>query len=176
MIADDLSQEILDLATEITRDAVGYFEKAIERSGLLLTSELRNSFEYQINHQAGQLAVSGDIYFKGYGRMKDMRSLTYLNMPSVDVLEEYVDKVGLDKFAFVNRFGQRKLPTKQSDARHIAWAIAMHKKRIGTVRRKRSSTWYNRTKVDFMNVMRRRMMERTQVLVMRALKEQAEGK
>ncbi|TDB62801.1 hypothetical protein [Arundinibacter roseus] len=105
-----------------------------------------------------------------------MRSLTYLNMPSVDVLEEYVDKMGLDKFAFVNRFGQRKIPTKQSDARHIAWAIAMHKKRIGTVRRKRSSTWYNRTKVDFMNVMRRRMMERTQALVTRALKEQVEGK
>ncbi|WP_165933515.1 hypothetical protein [Arundinibacter roseus] len=50
MITDDLNQEIIDLAMEITPDAVGYFEKAIGRSGLLLTSELRNSFEYQINH------------------------------------------------------------------------------------------------------------------------------
>lgn len=175
MLSQQLNQEVVDLATEITSDAVRYFEKAVERSGLVLTSELRNSFQYQIVQQAGRLAVSGDIYFTGYGRLKDMRLLTYSTSPPVDALEEYVEKVGLSKFPWVDRFGRKQVPTTQSDARHIAWAIAMNIKKVGTVRRKSSQRWYNRTKSDFVNVMRRRMLERTQDLVLRAMKEQLEN-
>ena len=175
MLSDQLNQEVVDLATEITSDAVRYFEKAVERSGLVLTAELRNSFQYQIVQQAGRLAVSGDIYFTGYGRLKDMRLLTYSTHPPVDALEEYVEKVGLSKFPWVDRFGRKQVPTTQSDARHIAWAIAMNIKKVGTVRRKSSARWYNRTKSDFVNVMRRRMLERTQDLVLRAMKDQLEG-
>jgi len=105
-----------------------------------------------------------------------MKRLNYVGMPPIDQLETYIEKIGLDKFAWVNRFGHRKVPTTRSDARHIAWAIAMHRKKVNNVGRRPNQRWYNRTKADFVNVMRRRMLDRAQSLVAKALKEQAEGK
>jgi hypothetical protein len=176
MIQDELSQEIIALTTEITREAVGYFQRALDRGNLVLTADLKSSFEYHITYQAGQLAAAGEIHFGAYGRFKDMKRLNYVGMPPIDQLETYIEKVGLDKFAWVNRFGHRKVPTTRSDARHIAWAIAMHRKKVNNVGRRPNQRWYNRTKADFVNVMRRRMLDRAQSLVAKALKEQAEGK
>ena len=175
MITQELSQELIELTTELTREAVGYFQRAIERGNLVLTAELRNSFEYHITQQAGRLAAAGEIHFRGYGRYKDMRRLNYVGLTPIDQLEVFVEKVGLNKFAWVDRFGHRKVPTTRSDARHIAWAIAMHRQKVRSISRRSNQRWYNRTKADFINVTRRRLLDRTRTLVTKAMKEQAEG-
>jgi len=173
-ITDELRQELIELATEVTREAISYFEKAIEKNGVVFTTQLRNSFEYRIIQQASSLAVSGEILFKGYGRFKDMRSLTYAFVPPVDVMEEYVDKIGLGQFAYVPGYNGTTAPTAPDARMRIAWAIALGLKKAKIVKRDNPG-WYNRTKADFMNVMRRKLMERAQGIVAKGMREQMEG-
>jgi DNA polymerase elongation subunit (family B) len=51
----------------------------------------------------------------------------------------------------------------------------MHRKKVNNVGRRPNQRWYNRTKADFVNVMRRRMLDRTRSLVAKAMKEQLEA-
>lgn len=171
---DELREELVALATEVTREAIGYFEKAIQKQGIVLTGQLRDNFEMNIIQQASRLAVSGEILFKGYGRFKDMRSLTYAFTPPVDVMEEFVEKVGLGQFAYVPGYKGTAVPTTQAAQQRIAWAIALGLKRAKIVRRPNGG-WYNRTKADFMNVMRRKLLERAQTTLAKGFKDQLEG-
>ncbi|AEI46806.1 hypothetical protein [Runella slithyformis] len=175
MISEELQREATELAEEITRDAVGYFEKAIERAGIVLSGDLKNSFEYEIIQTAGRLSVAGVIHFKGYGRFKDMRVLTYALMPPIETMEDFVEKVGLEKFAYVPGYSSIDVSNIKNAAKRVAWAVAMSRKRVPTVRRKSRSAWYNSTKSNFLNVMRGRMLDRAQSIVLRAMKEAAQG-
>lgn len=175
MISEELQKEATDLAEEITREAIGYFQKAVERSGIVLSGDLRNSFEYQIIQTAGQLSVAGVIEFRGYGRFKDMKVLNYLAPMPLEAIEEYVNKVGIHRFAYVPGYQYGEIPTTINVARRIARQIIQARKKVPVVRRKAQHTWYNRTKADFMNVMRRRMLDRAQTILLKAMKEAALG-
>ena len=175
IISEELQAEAAELAEEITRDAVKYFEKAIERAGITLTGQLKDSIEYRIIQQASALSVAGVISFKGYGRIKDMKTLHYSLMPPIEAMEDFVEKVGLEKFAYVPGYFTTQVSTVANAARRIAWAVAMSRKKVPTVKTPKRKQWYNRTKADFMNVMRRRMLDRTQAIVLKAMKEAATG-
>lgn len=175
MISEELQREATELAEEITRDAVGYFEKAIERAGIVLSGDLKNSFEYQIIQQASKLSVAGVITFKNYGRLKDMKVLNFSKPMPIDEIEKYVNQVGVEKFAYIPGYEGKEIPTTINVARRIARQIIMARKKVPIVRRKARNAWYNKTKADFMNVMRRRMLDRAQTIVLKAMKEAAQG-
>lgn len=173
-ITDEFHDEIVEIAAEITREAISYFEKAIQRSGIVLTGDLKNSFEHQIIQQASAMSVSGVISFKGYGRIKDMKALTWAMMPPIDSMEYFVEKVGIENFAFVPGYKRYDsgmwYAVDRIAIKRIAWAVAMSRKTVPVV--KQQNRWYNKTKADFLNVMRRKMLDRTQHLFLKSFKDQ----
>ena len=100
---DEFLEDFTDEAVEIAAEAVEAFRKNIERAGLELTDELKQDFQYHILRQVNQLTLEFD--FREYGRFKDMALLRYsTHMPPIDAMEFFVDKIGLDKFAYIEGY------------------------------------------------------------------------
>jgi hypothetical protein len=79
------------------------------------------------------------IEFQNSGRFQDWKSMNYSKVPPVDVLAEWVEKIGVSKFKYVPGY-QGKTERKISDsqaARRIAWGVAMARYRKGPKRKKR---------------------------------------
>jgi hypothetical protein len=156
----DLQDEALKIIEDLTREAVGYFEKAIEAKGLILTSELRNNFRYDVVAGAGGLLASATIYFEGYGRILDMKKLRYSTVANLDAMEAFVEKIGVDKFPYVPGYTDKtRVPTVNQAVKRIAAGIAWQRYKIGTVNQGKTKAWYTRTLNDFVNVSRRRISE-----------------
>lgn len=92
-------------------------------------------------------------------------------MPPIEAMEDFVEKVGLEKFAYIPGYSSIDVSNIKDAAKRVAWAVAMSRKRVPTVRRKSRSAWYNSTKSNFLNVMRGRMLDRAQGIVLKAMKE-----
>lgn len=170
-------QELRDIqAAELKRvadDAVQYFRQNIERRGVVFTGELLQDFETFMVENSEAIAV--DISFQYYGRYKDMVSLGWKDaMPPVEVMEEYVAKVGVDKFAWVPGYeANDRVPARTIAVKRLAWAISMSF-RDKSVRRKQGS-WYNETKTKMVNVARRRIMDVTAKYLAEFMKDELEG-
>lgn len=156
----DLQAEASRVIEEITRDAVKYFEASIERRGMVLTDELKNSFRYNIIATSGDLLASAEIEFSGYGRYKDLKTMRYSSPTNLDAMEEFVKKIGVGNFAFVPGYEKsKKIPTANMAVKRIASGIAWHRYNITTVNNSESKLWYTKTLNSFVSVSRRKMME-----------------
>ncbi|MDI9871344.1 hypothetical protein, partial [Flectobacillus roseus] len=75
--------ELEKMMAEIMQEAEKNFQDAIERKRLVLTDELKNSFQRFVVKKA--TGIAGEIVFDGYGRYKDMKVLSYnMHMPPTD--------------------------------------------------------------------------------------------
>lgn len=170
---EGIRKAILEVAHEVSRDALHYFEKAIEKERLVLSGDLRNSLQYEINDEADSFAalanINIDIFFKEYGRFKDIKRMRWQHMPPVEELEEFVKKVGLNKFAFVNGYNEKSVPTVDKAVKRLAWTFAMYKKKIPV--HKQQTQWYNRTKAAYFNVLSRRINSRMAEIMPQYMKE-----
>jgi len=156
----DLQTEALRVIEDMTREAVHYFEKAVEAKGMMLTDELKDSFKYEITAASGNLLASATISFEGYGRFKDMKALKWSRPANLTAMENFVKKVGVDKFSFVPGYEKTgKIPTANIAMKRIAAGIAWHRFKISTIPNAKSKMWYTRTLNDFVNVSRRKMMD-----------------
>jgi hypothetical protein len=156
----DLQTEALRVIEDMTRDAVHYFEKAVEAKGMTLTDELKNSFKYEITAASGNLLASATISFEGYGRLLDMKTLRWQGPANLEAMEEFVDKIGVDKFAYVPGYEKSgKIPTANIAVRRIASGIAWQRYKISGLSQGKTKMWYTRTLNDFTNVSRRKMMD-----------------
>jgi hypothetical protein len=144
---------------EVADEAVRRFRQGIERQGINFTGTLADEFESFMAQNSEKIAV--DISFNYYGRYKDMKTLGWTDAaPPVDVMEDYVRKVGVGKFAWVPGYeNSDRTPALSVQVKRLAWAIAMSFK-DKSVRRKQGS-WYNETKMRMVNVARRRIMDVT---------------
>ena len=166
---EEIAGEVLE---EITADALLYFQRALERKGLVLTRELMDSFRYNIVRSATQIAA--EIELMEYGRFKDMRRLHYTGMPPIDAMEFFVQKIGAANFAYVPGYGaNRRVPTVPNAVRRIAAGISFSRKGQ-TINRKYSGTWYNETKMDMINVAKYRLGQRTSEWIAWQIVQQAE--
>ena len=168
----DLQTEALRIIEDMTREAVHYFEKSVEASGMMLTDELKDSFKYEITAASGSLLASATISFEGYGRLKDMKTLRWQSPANLTAMEDFVKKVGVDKFAFVPGYEKTgKIPTANIAMRRIAAGLAWHRFKISTVPNAKSKMWYTRTLNDFVNVSRRKMMEVLSPYILESIKD-----
>jgi hypothetical protein len=152
---EDVASAVLE---EITADALMYYQRALQAKGLVLTGDLLQSFRYRIIQTATQ--VVAEIELLEYGRFKDMRRLRYDSFPNIDALEEFVQKIGPDNFAFVPGYGpDRRVPTIPNAVRRIAMGIGFSRANQ-IVTRKFSGTWYNETKMNMVNKSKGRLAER----------------
>ncbi len=147
-------EEIAAAMAEIMADAEKMFKQALEEKRLVLSAELKESFDRIIVKNAA--GIAGEISFDAYGRFKDMKKLSFLDhMPPVYAMEYFVEKVGLDKFPWVPGY-KDKVATSLADINRIAWAIASSKKQAIDVKRKYRGTWYNDSKIKMINVAKKR--------------------
>lgn len=83
------------------------FEKTVEREGLVSTGELLNSIRAEGVKTASNF-ISAHVSYSDLLRVKDMKKLTYTTIPPLAPLLEWVERVGVDKFAYVPGFAPGK--------------------------------------------------------------------
>jgi hypothetical protein len=118
-----IENELGDWAMNVQR----LLQENLIRSNITLTDDLLNSFEEQVYSHASQNIQTLLFGFHDYGRMREMRNLVYTKMPPVEVLEDYVEKVGLAKFKYVPGYRSGKIPHESVAIKRIAWGIARAK-------------------------------------------------
>jgi hypothetical protein len=125
-MADNIQKDMEQVAQKWAEHIVGRFRKQIEKKKIVLTQELLDSFDYKV-YELGDGNVGVNISYVAHGKFIDMKKLYYSKMPSVDALEAWVLKKGLDKFDSVPGYpnGWKRTGEDQAAARRIAWGIAV---------------------------------------------------
>lgn len=171
--AEQLEQEAYEMLDEITTDAIKYFEAAIVSKNLVFTEELRNSLKKEVITGIGSMKAATVIHFQGYGRYKDMKVLNYKDLMPVEALEKFVERIGVGKFAWIPGYENqgRTMPITSRAIQRIAAGIVFGMQKKPTVNQGKRHAWYNRTKADFLNVTRRKLLERGREIALNALKD-----
>ena len=117
-------------------EAERLFRQHAQAAKLDLSGGLINSFRSEAAVAAGGY-LEAKVSMIGYARFKDLRSMNYVRSPPLSVLEYFVEKVGVDQFAWVPgyRGGDSKPPTEIMAINRIAWALKMVRHRYPNVRR-----------------------------------------
>lgn len=119
-------QRILDeeLGNYASR-ALAELAASIQKKGLVLTEELLQSLRSEVVAASARHVASMGIAFAEYGRIRDMKGISRSKAPPLEVIEKYVEKVGIDKFSYVPgyRYGQFPL-TKAVAINRIAWGLS----------------------------------------------------
>jgi hypothetical protein len=135
----------VEMAEELEAACAAWLEMAIKE---LIASAKKNKVELTgqtIASIAGSIvSFSPDgvgeilINFQNSGRFQDWRKMDYGKLPPIDVLTEWVEKIGINKFKFVPGYKgkERKISDSQA-ARRIAWGVAMARYNRGPKRKKR---------------------------------------
>lgn len=111
------------------------FKQRIASQGIVLTGEMLNSFR-QYAAERGDGYVQARLSMVGYTRIKDLRSMNYSRTPPLRALEDFVEMVGLDKFAFVPGYPKGGRPVSDTVAiERIAWAIKMSLRKNPNIKR-----------------------------------------
>jgi len=111
------------------------FRSRVEEANLNLSGELLSSFRTEAA-VAAQGFVEARLKMAGYARFKDLRRMDYFRSPPVSVLEYFVEKVGVEQFAFVPGYGNGTRPaTEIQSIERIAWALKMVRHRYPSVKR-----------------------------------------
>ncbi|RAJ92206.1 hypothetical protein LX87_05174 [Larkinella arboricola] len=147
MELSEIYDDLADLVEEIAKDAIENFQDHIQAYGLVLTDGLKRDFQYHILRTATTLAA--EIDFRGYGRFKDMALIRYgaHNAP-VDAMEFFVEKIGLDRFAYIHGYKGHQVPTVNNAVKRLAWALAIGRRKVPSIKRGYRGTWYNSGKME----------------------------
>lgn len=114
----------------------------IRKRKLTLTEDLLKSLQTEVLREAAGTAYSLKLAFMEYGRIKEMRSVSWKNMPPVEHMEKFVAKVGVERFQYVPGYKFGQFPTDKNMAiRRIAWGIALSRKRFTETRPRK---WFAR--------------------------------
>lgn len=134
------------LAKEWASKAVGQLRTNIAKKGLTVTRELLDSMDFTL---VDGITPSIVISFASHGRYIDMKELFWHKAPPVDVLEKWVNKVGVGYFQYVPGYKNRGVDglDHPDAARRIAWGIAKNRASGEAVnqygRWKREKIWQN---------------------------------
>ena len=138
-----------------------YFKGAIRASGLVLTGSLMDSVKAEIAQIAGSfLSNDWEISFNKYWRFKDMKTLRYSSWLNGYAISQWIDDVGVAKFAYVPGYSKptANVPTAIAKKR-IYWAIMNYRKHVPIVHQTSKKRLYNKTKMSLINVLRRKVLE-----------------
>jgi hypothetical protein len=174
---EQFEQVATDVVDRIVAEAALVMQKKLKASGIVLTGELMNSFNNQMTVVSRDLYAEFSISFAGYGRFKDMRQLLYEKMPPIEVMEEYIEQVGLDKFKYVPGYllnaKYRVLHIPDSRAiNRIAWGIARSRIFTAKIRHYKRNAFYNPTRGKLIYETAYKLLESLPGPILQAIKEQ----
>lgn len=177
-------QQFEDIAADvvgvIVAEATLVMQRKIKDAGYVLTGELMDSLKHEAVIVGRDLYAEFSIGFAGYGRFKDMRELLYEKMPPIDVMEEFVRKLGLDAFDYVPgyllnaKYRVLHIPDNRAINR-IAWGIARSRIFTAKIRQSKRNAFYNPTRGKLIYETGYKMLESLPEPILRAIKEQLEG-
>lgn len=168
-----------DVVASIMAEATLTMQRKLQNAGFVLTSELLNSLRQQSIVTGKELYAEFSIGFAGYGRFKDMRKLLYGKLPPIDVLEDYVREVGLERFKYVPgyllnaKYRVLHIPDNRAINR-IAWGIAVSRLKNG-VKRGRNNAFYNPTRGKLMYETSSKLLASLPEPILQGIKRQLEN-
>lgn len=111
------------------------FKRRISSQGLVLTGEMLNSFR-RYAAERGEGFVAARLAMTSYVRLKDLKTMNYSRTPPLRAMMDFVEAVGLDKFAYVPGYPKGVRPVNQAQAiERVAWGIKMNMARHPNVKR-----------------------------------------
>ena len=111
------------------------FKDAVDREGVIQTGDLLDSI------RAGSITrgkgwISGLVYYSDLLRIKDMKVLNYSTIPPLQPLMDWVERTGVNNFAYVPGYQNGKQPPTDIEKIHrIASGIQYYLKATPNVRR-----------------------------------------
>ena len=175
---DQFERVATDVVGVIVAEATLVMQQKLQQSGYVLTGELLDSLRHQAVIVGRDLYAEFSIGFAGYGRFKDMRQLLYGQMPPIEVMEDFVRAIGVEKFQYTPGYlkdAKRRVVVPDSRAiNRIAWGIAVSRMRLG-VKNKRRNSFYNPTRGKLIYETGYKMLNALPEPILRAIKEQFEG-
>lgn len=141
---DDFKRIIDEELGDYSRQALQLLAAAIQKQGLVLTEELLRSLASDVVAASERHVASMGVSFEQYGRIRDMKGINRSKAPPIEVIEEFVKKVGVGQFEYVPGYKHGQFPLASSVAiNRIAWGIARAKLRDNAAVRPRS--WFAKT-------------------------------
>lgn len=150
----NINESVID---DLAVDGLNVFQNAIQKAGLVFSEELLNDWSTTVIKDDDILAV--EWQFQMYGRYKDMKRISGY-MPPVEVLIEYVEKVGINKFAWVPGYEAKDSVPTDIAAERIAWGIAKYRASVQTIKRS-GGGWYNENVMKLVNKARMNIRKKT---------------
>jgi hypothetical protein len=138
----NFEQEMNRIARKWAVHIVDRFKRQIEKKNISLTDDLLNSFEYKI-FESGSGNVGVNISYQSHGKFIDMKNLYFNKMPTIDKIEAWVKKKGLQNFDYIPGYSASWKPSAGSDtdARRIAWGIARSRQMNGLLPQGKERQW-----------------------------------
>ena len=159
----EFEKAVAEEVNDITDAAIKQFREVLERNGLVLTANLKESFTKFVVSNSVAMIAQAHVEFNGYGRFKDMRRYSYSGrIPPVHEMEWFILKEGIENFDWIykSKWVINRPSAFSSDDRminRIAWMIAMNKRRFPSVKRGYRGSWYNENKMKYINEVRKRL-------------------
>ncbi len=138
------------IMSEIHKEGLRKLDNNLDAQGLEMTEKLRKSLHREIRAYNQRWVYELVLEFEAYGRLHDMRQMTYgKHMPVGERLLEWA-KAALQKqkrgpFGFISGAKHEVQPlTLERAAHHLAWAVAKSRMYKPVVINRNSKGWYIR--------------------------------
>ncbi len=160
---------VLVACDRIFDEGVRQMRTDLERAGLVLTEELKTSIYSERTKITDILEAQFRAGMRGYGRFKDMRTISYSELPNVEGLMDFIERKGVESFInnetveingkqvklyvpgyytdSVRRTTRSKLTHERAKER-IAWGMAIGRMNQNTIKRAKTGGFYNVNKGD----------------------------
>jgi hypothetical protein len=116
----------------------------LRAKGLVLTQDLLTSLQGETTAASDRFVAEMAVAFNEYGRMKEMKRLSYTKGAPVEEMEAFVRKRGLSRFDYVPGYKRGQFPLSQDVAiNRIAWGLA--RARLRDAGKHKPRGWYAKT-------------------------------
>lgn len=158
-VQEELDGFVLEELKRFEGVALARLATSLKERNVVLSGETLASLQGEVL-KGTQLGTAQLLMaFKESGRIQDMGKVFWKKMPPVSVLEDYVRKVGVGKFAYVPGYEGRKAPTESVAIKRIAWGIALHRLDDNAHKPKK---WYAKPFYSLLNGLIDSLVTRTQ--------------
>lgn len=180
--------QVIEACDRIFTEGVRRMRKDMEGANVVLTEELKNSLYSERSFVTDKLEASFTMGMRGYGRFKDMRQISYAQFPNVEMLKEYIEELGVDKFInnetvsingknvqlyvpgyFIGR-KQKKEITYDRAMTRVAYGMGRAIMDQNTIKR-RGNSFYNVNKGEIYSEIAIYLMNKLPPTMMQAMKE-----
>ncbi|MDJ1468152.1 hypothetical protein [Xanthocytophaga flava] len=148
--SEELSRILNEELTYYRTYALNRLSESMRKAGVILSGETLKSLHAEVLQASQNNVARLLLYFNESGRIREMRNLTYRQLPPQSEIEAFVRKVGVSNFRYVPGYKFGHIPTEDIAVRRIAWGIRIAKRRENTTKPKK---WYAKTFYSSLNVL-----------------------